>query len=153
MTKQMRDVALAAVQELNLPVFPFHSGNAEKGKMKTPLVQGGFHAASKEIEQIEKWWSVFPDAVIGVPTGGVSNIVAVDIDIRENKNGENILTELGICFDSSWQTKTPTGGRHIFFKRTGFEIKNKAGNFLGPGDRFSRRWRLRYFYSRISKTR
>ena len=101
--------------------------------MKTPLVQGGFHAASKEIEQIEKWWSVFPDAVIGVPTGGVSNIVAVDIDIREHKNDENILTELGICFDSSWQTKTPTGGRHIFFKRTGFEIKNKAANFLSPG--------------------
>jgi putative DNA primase/helicase len=133
MTKQMRDVALAAVQELNLPVFPCHSGNAEMGKMKTPLVKGGFHAASKEVEQIEKWWSVFPDAVIGVPTGSVSNIVAVDIDIRENKNGENTLTELGMCFDGSWQTKTPTGGRHIFFKHPGFEIKNKAGNFLGPG--------------------
>ena len=89
MTKKMRDVALAAVQELNLPVFPCHSGNTEQEKMKTPLVKGGFHAASKEVEQIEKWWSVFPDAVIGVPTGSASNIVAVDIDIRENKNGEN----------------------------------------------------------------
>ena len=96
MTKQMRDVALATIQELNLPVFPCHSGNAEKGRMKIPLVKGGFHAASREIEQIEKWWSVFPDAVIGVPTGSVSNIVAVDIDIRENKNGENTLTELGM---------------------------------------------------------
>ena len=86
MTKQMRDVVLAAVQELNLPVFPCHSGNAETGKMKTPLIKGGFHAAPKEVEKIEKWWNVFPDAVIGVPTGSVSNIVAADIDIRENKN-------------------------------------------------------------------
>ena len=53
MTKKMRDVALAAVQELNLPVFPCHSGNTEQGKMKKPLVKGGFHAASKEVEQIE----------------------------------------------------------------------------------------------------
>ena len=43
-------------------------------------------AANTSIDMVCRWWDKFPDAAIGVPTGCISGIVAIDIDIREDKN-------------------------------------------------------------------
>ena len=53
MTRQLKDVALAVAQKLDSPVFHYHSDHNKKTKMKTPLDQGGFHAASEEIELLD----------------------------------------------------------------------------------------------------
>ncbi|MDC0966382.1 phage/plasmid primase, P4 family [Alphaproteobacteria bacterium] len=133
MVKSAKETALNIVTGLGLSVFPCNPGYIDPNKTKKPLVSGGFKAATTDIEIVSTWWDKFPDAAIGVPTGHVSGIVAIDIDVREDKNGENSLAQTGYVFDSSWQVKTPTGGRHIFFKHPGVPISNKAGNFLGAG--------------------
>ena len=133
MVKSAKEMALAIVNDLSLPIFPCNPGFVDPRKNKTPLVASGFKAATTNIDSILSWWDKFPDAAIGVPTGCVSGIVAIDIDVREDKNGENSLAQTGYVFDASWQVQTPTGGRHIFFKHPGVSVNNKAGNFLGEG--------------------
>src|SRR5690242_19888325 len=61
------------------PVFPLVPRD------KTPLIgrkQGGhgFHDATTDLNQIRSWWTAYPDANIGIPTGPISGIVAVDVD-------------------------------------------------------------------------
>ena len=55
-------------------VFPL------KPRGKTPLVKGGFKAATTDRNQIEKWWAKWPQANVGVATGQVSGIIVLDLD-------------------------------------------------------------------------
>ena len=61
--------------ELGYPVFPCAPGG------KSPLTERGFHDATVDPEQIEKWWSQHPSANIGIPTAG---LVVIDIDGEAN---------------------------------------------------------------------
>jgi hypothetical protein len=51
-------------------------------KNKKPLVEGGggFKGATRDLKQIRDWWTKWPDAQIGVPTGQMNRLVVVDID-------------------------------------------------------------------------
>ena len=87
----MLDAALAYAA-LGWAVFPLAPGT------KRPLIAGGggFKAATRDAEQIRRWWTETPDANIGVATGKVSGISVVDVDIkpREDKHGDETLREL-----------------------------------------------------------
>ena len=52
-------------EEQNIPVFPCRAD-------KKPYTEHGFKDASKNLEQIAEWWTKWPDALIGVPTGAAS---------------------------------------------------------------------------------
>jgi putative DNA primase/helicase len=77
--------ALALAEIHGIPVFPCDRTPIEKDGLwtanKAPLCgAGGFHQATCDAEQIQKWWTQFPDALIGVPTGALSGLFVVDID-------------------------------------------------------------------------
>jgi putative DNA primase/helicase len=55
-----------------IPVFP--------AKDKKPLVEHGYLDASLDLAQAAEWWDKFPSAQIGIPTGRVSGIFALDLD-------------------------------------------------------------------------
>jgi hypothetical protein len=78
--------ALTLAEEYGLPVFPcrVHDEviNGKVYKAKSPLTSGGFKDATQNLEQIEKWWHQYPDALVGVPTGKCSRLFAVDVDPR-----------------------------------------------------------------------
>jgi hypothetical protein len=59
---------------LQYPVFPCD------GVTKEPLVKRGFYAATQDAAQITKWWQSYPQALIGVPTGPASGLLAIDCD-------------------------------------------------------------------------
>lgn len=59
------------------PVFPCNSLN------KSPLVHGGFNAASTDRSTIEQWWTQTPDAMIGMPTGARTDVWVLDVDDPE----------------------------------------------------------------------
>lgn len=59
------------------PVFPL------KPRGKTPLTRHGFKDATRDTEQIRAWWTQWPDANIGTPTGDEGcGYDVIDIDGR-----------------------------------------------------------------------
>ncbi|MFQ3588545.1 MAG: bifunctional DNA primase/polymerase, partial [Fimbriimonadaceae bacterium] len=61
--------------ELGYRVFPCWPGS------KKPVTEHGFHDASTDAAQIEKWWSRHPTANIGIAAEGM---LVVDIDGADN---------------------------------------------------------------------
>jgi hypothetical protein len=112
------------------PVFPCKPD-------KTPHTSHGFHDAAVNEDTIRGWWSRWPDAIIGMPTGRPSGCIVADLDID--------LTR-GIDGRDAWQTLsaphaeidtreviTPRGGAHLYFQiPEGVEIRNSASK-IGPG--------------------
>ena len=59
--------------DLGYPVFPCAPGDNK------PITKHGFHNATTDPEQIERWWAERPNANIGIPTQG---LLALDVDGR-----------------------------------------------------------------------
>lgn len=86
------------------------------GMDKKPLVKGGFKAASLNVIQIREWWQRWPEAMIGMPTGQVNGVLAIDCDGETGvRNFLSLCEQDGVTPDTTWQI-TPSGGRHYLFK-------------------------------------
>ena len=68
--------AAQAYADLGLPVFPLVP------RQKVPRVAHGFYRATTDLDQIRRWWSAWPEANIGIPTGAPSGLWVLDIDPR-----------------------------------------------------------------------
>lgn len=98
----MGQAALTYVQRLGWPVSPVHwitdegacsCGNpACSSPGKHPLTPRGFKEASRDPEQIQQWWTRWPQGNIGIPTGSASGFDVLDIDPRHG--GDISLAEL-----------------------------------------------------------
>jgi hypothetical protein len=92
-----------------LPVFPCEQTS------KRPLTPHGFKDASTDADLVREWWSRYPDALIGVPTG--IRFVVVDLDLQhadaqswyQGHRARLPLTRMHV---------TRSGGRHLLFKPT-----------------------------------
>src|SRR5262245_26710615 len=62
------DTALHYALVLRVPVFPCNPDD------KRPLTLHGFKDASRDEAQVRAWWTRFPDAMIGIPTGEISGV-------------------------------------------------------------------------------
>src|SRR5699024_58379 len=104
-------VAIAYSQMLKWSIFPIYY------KTKRPITQHGFHDATNDMEQIKRWWSEYPNANIGLPTGKVNDIIVIDIDPRNNGNYsfERLIDEHE-PFPHTVECLTGGGGNHIYFK-------------------------------------
>src|SRR4051794_38648186 len=82
------DIALSYTSVRNWPVFPCRAadeeavdrvtgqvkhdpetGQVEVLKVKTPITDNGFKAATRFAHIVRRWWQDNPTAMIGVPTG------------------------------------------------------------------------------------
>ena len=129
----MLDHALRLGQD-GIPIFPCKLN-------KQPYVAGGFKAATTDPNQVRAWWSKWPDALIGMPTGAASGTAVLDLDLRRDEAG-NVITD-GLALiqrvmeDNGWEmpdtvvVETPSGGYHVYFQhQAGFT--NSAGK-IGDG--------------------
>ena len=90
-------------------VLPCHPGT------KIPLIKHGVHAASNDPDQIGKWWTEFPHAMIAVACGPPSGVWAIDLDAKGN-GPENFLDlAAGRLIPEAIKTRTPSGGCHLIF--------------------------------------
>lgn len=88
-------------------------------RTKRPLVKWKFYQdkfASEE--QIRKWWEEYPYAAIGLVTGKISNLIALDIDGEE---GKNYVEKHGVPPTPCIKTKR---GNNYLFKHPGFMVQN-----------------------------
>jgi len=86
----MNDALTAALAYAaqGLPVFPCDPAN------KQPYTPNGFKAATLNTEKLEEWWSRYPTAMIGMPTGAASGIWVLDIDKKPQADGAVELAKL-----------------------------------------------------------
>ncbi|MDJ0378483.1 bifunctional DNA primase/polymerase [Cryobacterium sp. PH31-L1] len=107
----VRDAALAFARA-GIPVFPC----VPEGKH--PLTPAGFHDASRDVEQVQAWWTRWPGANIGMPTGSASGIDVVDIDVTKTDAGFAAFeraTAAGLVDGELARVRTPSGGMHAYF--------------------------------------
>lgn len=105
----MNNLLAAALQHADVmrPVFPCDP------ESKAPLIGGGFKAASTDRETIQRWWTKWPRAMIGMPTGERSGVWVLDVDDPAE-------------FEAHCPIKLPTTrraetgkGYHLYWKWTG----------------------------------
>jgi len=106
---------------------------------KTPYVSKGLHDATIDEEQINAWWTRFPDAMIGI-NAGMSGLFVVDID-KKNVNGLDTFATWNINDTAGLHSLTPSGGMHIVFSgkgksssngKTGVDTRGEGGYFIAP---------------------
>ena len=101
--------------QVGVPVFPCQPSG------KRPLTTRGFHDATTDIGRVEAWWSRTPEANLGVPTGAVSGMVVVDVDVHGPVDGRQAFARAeraGLVDGWGLLVETPTGGLHAHFAAT-----------------------------------
>lgn len=101
---------------------------------KTPLTSNGFRGATRFQHIIKRWFSDWPDAAVGLPTGKDAGFFVLDIDNKPGgANGFLWLAEMESehgPLPETARVKSPNGGEHIYFKYV--EGTRNRGN-LGAG--------------------
>jgi hypothetical protein len=117
-----------------VPVFPCLAADQGIRKRKSPHTPRGFRDASQDRLIINKWWQLWPYALIGMPTGKVTRRWVLDIDVKDPAaNGFDSLEDLGIfVLPETPMVHTASGGLHICFDTGERELRNSAG-LIGPG--------------------
>jgi hypothetical protein len=122
------------------PVFPCRrrdetDATGRVQRAKSPLTKSGFKDATQDEQQIRRWWSDHPDALVGVPTGSRTSLAVVDYDhksagaaaqdwIMENQQ-QLVSTKIH-------QTGGGSGGRHYLFSLPhGVKIRGGVSVTLG----------------------
>lgn len=135
--------AAAAYAAAGVPVFPCAPGG------KQPITRRGFHDATADTAQVQAWWSRFPAANIGMPTGARSGVVVMDVDVH-GVNGYDALRRArrsGLV--NGWETmvRSPTGGLHIYYPagsgeqpswqagKAGIDFRGDRGYIIVPPSR------------------
>lgn len=104
--------AAARFAAAGVPVFPCVPGE------KRPLVRRGFHDASTDPQQVAAWWSRWPAANIGIPTGAASGFEVVDVDVHQAGTGFPAFREAhreGYAAGWAALVRTPSGGVHAYY--------------------------------------
>ncbi len=107
--------ALSLAEEYGLPVFPCRPD-------KKPYVEHGFKDSTTNLDAIDSWWTEYPDALIGVPTGRASHIDVVDID----PDGLGWYTENADKLAAARVHRTRRSGFHLLYRDPAVEIRNSA---------------------------
>lgn len=83
-----------------------------KDKKPVPGFQWAqYNESAATTEEVTKWWGRYPEANIGLITGKISGIVAVDIDTYKGGDHEKILKEM----PTGMISRTGSGGYHLIY--------------------------------------
>jgi hypothetical protein len=97
---------------------------------KAPLTQNGFKNATRDPDQIRRWWTRWPHAMIGAPVD--RRLVVLDVDPRHGGDVRALLGGLGIEHAGTLvcESGRGDGGTHLYYLRPGGDL---AGTGLPEG--------------------
>ena len=122
------------------PIWPVRGGCCTCGAPacvspgKHPRVRGWTETATSSVEQIERWWSAWPDSGIGLATGRKSHLWVLDVDPRHD--GGDSLAALQLEHEDLPDTlvaRTGGGGQHYYFQYNPCDEIGNSANRLGDG--------------------
>lgn len=124
------------------PVFTIENGHCSCGAVdcsspgKHPigsLVPQGVSNADTDPQIIREWWSLYPDANIGIATGDASSIVVLDVDVKSGGEASlAILEEKMGQLPDTWSVLTGGGGVHFYFQMPAADVRNSV-SAVAPG--------------------
>lgn len=129
------DLALS-LAAAGTPVFPCRPEN------KRPYTSNGFKAASIFANVVRRWWSDWPDALIGMPTGERTGVWVLDMDAHKGATE----ADLPQCLPQTKTVRTRSGGKHYYWRHAGlgnspgrlppaWDVRGTGGYVLVPGNR------------------
>ena len=101
------------------PVFPCD-------EKKRPIVEGGYKAATQCVDTIVAMFSSPSAKLIGMPTGDISGLSVIDIDIRDGKQGKEWVEKNAELLGITRIARTQSGGWHYYYRHIN-GIRNRAG--------------------------
>ncbi len=113
MTTQLEKALALAAQDVH--VFPMYRKPGARSDIKVPYSTNGFLDATTDSKQILKWWTKWPQALVGYWTGA-SNLVVLDLDEKHGNSGEFLLASLELDYASDVHYRTPSGGSHHVYR-------------------------------------
>jgi hypothetical protein len=93
-----------------LPVFPC-SPRTKRPCLPKSEGGNGYKDATSDEPRITEWWTRWPDALIGVPTGG--KFVVIDCDLQ-HADAQQWYGRANLALTRTHTTRS--GGRHLLFK-------------------------------------
>lgn len=119
-----------AYSRTGIPVFPCDV-------RKRPLTQHGHHDATTDFDTIRGWWTCWPAALVGIPTGPSSGLWVLDVDGEAGRQSLNeLMASLGVQTLAEMTpcvSRTPSGGLHLIFRlQPGERPRNRARD-IGAG--------------------
>ena len=124
------------------PILPLHAiveghctcNSSCRSPGKHPRTRNGLKDATTDPAKINRWWTKWPDANIGIATGKQSNLVVLDVD--PDHGGKSSLDDLTASYSEFETLSQVTGGkgRHYFFEypESLEAVKSSAGK-IGKG--------------------
>jgi len=114
---------------LRLCIFPVRAD-------KKPYIKDWENAATSDIDTVCRWWSLYPQALIGLPCRP-NGIFVLDMDRhKEGVDGcttaNSLFKEHGLPSEGVVAVCTPRGGAHIYFTMPPEGLRSTTG-LLGPG--------------------
>lgn len=103
------------------------------GTKKQPLKgSNGFYDATDNPAILADWFDKRNPPALGVRTGAESGVFVIDADPK-NGGMETLYEMFGgpANLPDTWQSETPSGGRHVWFKHPGYPIQCKVGLLEG----------------------
>jgi hypothetical protein len=116
--------------------MPCGTNNANAGKhprWRKSDLEHGLQSATTDADRIRAWWALWPDANIGIPTGGRTFWV---LDVDPDKGGTESLAALIARHGPLSETVehlTGGGGRHVLFSAPSGLVIHNSASALGPG--------------------
>lgn len=128
------DLALS-LAEAGTPVFPCRPKN------KRPYTSNGFKGASVFRHVVERYWTDWPDALVGIPTGERTGVWVLDMDAHKGAAEADLPHEL----PATRTVRTRSGGKHYYFRHVGlgnspgrlpaaWDVRGQGGYCLVPGN-------------------
>lgn len=129
--------AALALARRGFRVFPL-----KPGAKSPPLVKDFPHTATTDESQISKWWSKWPTANVAIEGSGY---IIIDVDVKKGGDESLAFLEMTYGLPDTFVTRTPTGGRHLFFRceravpnsvaalGAGLDVRSENGYVVAPG--------------------
>jgi hypothetical protein len=107
-----------------LPLYSTEGGQCTCGDAtcrspgKHPRTQVGLKDASTNSRQINLWWKYWPNANVGIATGGASGLLVLDIGSRNGDDAsyEQLRKQFPAAFAQLLEVQTGSGGTHLYFE-------------------------------------